>query len=199
MLASLFFISSFLVQAEEDNTQTGEEENYTTAYISDNLFIYMHAGPGNNYRILGSINAGDDVKMTGEVENGYTQIIDLKKRVTWVESKYVSTTPGLRSAIAELNSKLANHEDSNQAIVSDLEQANNDLAKLSQKNSQLTNEISALKQTLAKTESQLSNQDLDLKKEYFFNGAIVLAVGLLLGLVIPRLSVRKKASMESWK
>ncbi|MCO4797838.1 MAG: TIGR04211 family SH3 domain-containing protein [Colwelliaceae bacterium] len=198
LLISLLFISSFLIQAEEETTQT-VDDNHIAAYISDDLFIYMHAGPGNNYRILGSINAGDEVKMTGEVENGYTQITDNKKRVTWVETKYVSTNPGLRAAIAELNSKLANNENNNQQISIDLEQANTDIAQYNERNTILTNEITELKQKLTQTESQLSNQDLDLKKEYFFNGAIVLVIGLILGLVLPRLSVRKKGSMESWK
>ena len=198
LLASLLLISNFFSYAEEETTQT-TGENLTPAYISDDLFIYMHAGPGNNYRILGSINAGDEVSMTGESANGYTQIIDSKNRETWVESKYVSTTPGIRAAIAELNGKLASNEDSSLQLSSELTQANNDISQLTENNNQLTNEITSLKTQLAKTESQLSNQDLDLKKEYFFNGAIVLAIGLFLGLVLPRLSVRKKGSMESWK
>lgn len=71
--------------------------------------------------------------------------------------------------------------------------------EINEKNASLISEITILKKQLLYTQSQLSNQDLDLKKEYFFNGAIVLAIGLLLGIILPRLSVRKKASMESWK
>ena len=126
LLASLLLISNFFSYAEEETTQT-TGENLTPAYISDDLFIYMHAGPGNNYRILGSINAGDEVSMTGESANGYTQIIDSKNRETWVESKYVSTTPGIRAAIAELNGKLASNEDSSLQLSSELTQANNQL------------------------------------------------------------------------
>ncbi|MDG1752372.1 MAG: hypothetical protein P8I03_12025, partial [Thalassotalea sp.] len=84
-------------------------------------------------------------------------------------------------------------------VSSDLEQANSDISQLTDNNSQLTSEITSLKTQLAQTESQLSNQDLDLKKEYFFNGAIVLAIGLIFGLVLPRLTARKKGSMENWK
>jgi SH3 domain protein len=198
-LFAVFCISSsFVTNAAEETTQI-KEENLTPVYISDDLFIYMHAGPGNNYRILGTINAGDEVKSPGEAQNGYTKIVDSKNRETWVESKYVSITPGLRSAIAELNSKLANNEDSNQQISGSLEQANSDNFQLNEKNAKLTNQISSLKRELSQTQSQLSNQDLDLKKEYFFNGAIVLFFGLLLGIVIPKLSVRKKASMDNWK
>lgn len=30
-------------------------------YISDELFTYMHSGPGTQFRILGSIDAGEKV------------------------------------------------------------------------------------------------------------------------------------------
>lgn len=198
MLVSLILMISTLVQAEETDQQLSDE-NLTTAYISDDLFIYMHAGAGNNYRILGSINAGDEVKLTGEVDNGYTQIVDNKNRHTWVESKYVSTTPGLRVIIAELNTKLANNEDNSQQIATDLTLAQAEITQLTEQAELLNGEISSLKTQLSQTQSKLSNQDLDLKKEYFFNGAIVLAIGLFLGLILPRLSVRKKSSMASWK
>lgn len=197
LLASFLFISSFNAFSEE-TTQTNEE-NRTLAYISDDLFIYMHAGPGNNYRILGSITAGEEVSLTGKSANDYTEIIDNKNRVTWVESKYVSTTPGLRVAIAELNGKLANSEENSLKISADLAQANNNISQLTADNSQLSSELTALRKQLTQTQSQLSNQDLAIKKEYFFNGAIVLVIGLILGLVLPRLSARKKGSMESWK
>ncbi|MGO1296709.1 MAG: TIGR04211 family SH3 domain-containing protein, partial [Vibrio sp.] len=35
-------------------------------YISDELFTYMHSGPTNKYRIIGSVNAGEKVKILDE-------------------------------------------------------------------------------------------------------------------------------------
>ncbi len=32
-------------------------------YISDNLFTYMHRGPGTQFRIMGSVNAGTKVTL----------------------------------------------------------------------------------------------------------------------------------------
>lgn len=45
-------------------------------YIADKLFTYMHSGPSNQYRILGSIDAGEKVKLI-EVnkESGYSQLL----------------------------------------------------------------------------------------------------------------------------
>ncbi|GLX79556.1 signal transduction protein [Thalassotalea insulae] len=197
LLASVLIATSFIGHAEE--TEQTIDDNFTTAYISDDLFIYMHAGPGNNYRILGSINAGDEIKLTGKQENGYYQIIDTKERATWVEAKYVSTKPGLRVMIAELNTKLADSEDINLQTTSDLATANREIVKLSEQTKQLNQQISQLTQELTETTSQLSTQDMAIKKEYFFNGAIVLGIGLLFGLILPRLAARKKSSMDSWK
>jgi len=197
LLTSLILFSSASTFAQE--SQQTQQDNLTTAYISDDLLIYMHAGPGNNYRILGSINAGDEIKLTGNVENSYTEVVDTKDRTTWIESRYVSTTPGLRVVIAELNSKLANSEESNQTASNEIERAQNEMAQLKNQTKQLNNQISTLKKQLAHSESQLSNQDMDIKKEYFFNGAIVLGLGLILGLIIPRISIRKKSSMANWK
>ncbi len=198
MLAGLVVICSFISQAEESATQTADD-NLQTAYISDDLFIYMHAGPGNNYRILGSINSGEEVKLTGQASNDYTQIIDNKGRSTWVESKYVSEKPGLRVIIAELNAKLADSEDNSTQVSDELTQANNEISQLNEQTEQLNQKITTLTRELATTQSKLSNQDLDLKKEYCFNGAIVLGIGLLLGLILPRLSLRKKSNMDNWK
>ena len=51
---------------------------------------------------------------------------------------------------------------------------------------------------LTQTKSQLKNQDTDIKKQWFFNGAIVLGIGLLFGLILPRLFSKRKANMENW-
>jgi SH3 domain protein len=173
--------------------------NLASGYISDDLFIYMHSGAGNNYRILGSINSGTEIKVTGNIENDYTEIIDEKNRNVWVESKYVSLKPGLRFVIAELNEKLANTTSNTDNMSEELSQARNIIENLSSEKAKLNNEISQLNKTLITTQSKLKDQDTNIKKEWFFNGAIVLVIGLILGLIIPRLAGRRKGSMDNWK
>jgi SH3 domain protein len=193
LLVGLTLSLSFPLLAEETPA------NLPSGYISDDLFIYMHSGAGNNYRILGSINSGTQIKVTGKQANEYTEIIDEKNRNVWVESKYVSLKPGLRFVIAELNERLANTTSNTDSMSQELTQAKNTVEKLSIEKSQLTSEISQLNKTLIATQAKLKDQDTNIKKEWFFNGAIVLVIGLLLGLIIPRLSVRRKGSMDNWK
>jgi SH3 domain protein len=193
LLVGLALSLSFSLLAED------APSNLDSGYISDDLFIYMHSGAGNNYRILGSINSGTEVKVTGQYENDYTEIIDDKNRNVWVESKYISLKPGLRFVIAELNERLANTTSNTDSMSEELAQAKNTIENLSSEKAQLNNEISQLNKTLMVTRSKLKDQDTNIKKEWFFNGAIVLVIGLLLGLILPRLAARRKGSMDNWK
>ncbi len=193
LFAIAFTALSFAASAQQ------EPSTLTDGYISDELFIYMHSGAGNNYRIVGSINAGTQVKLTGEQRNGYTEIIDDKERAAWVEDKFVSEKPGLRFVVAELNGQLAENSDIESTLKSQLDEQQVRLTDAESKNVELTNQITALESQLSTTQAKLSSQDLDIKKEWFFNGAIVMGIGLILGLLLPRLASRRKSSMDSWK
>lgn len=190
---AFFIISSsiFALQSAQANTTQG--------YISDELPLFVHSGPGKNYRILGTVTSGAEIQITGNSKEDYSEIIDEKGRTVWLESKYVSTKPGLRVVIAQLNSKLADLEGNSSAISESLLRANKKVDELSSDKTQLNNEISSLNKTLSEVQLKLKDQDTNIKKEWFFNGAIVLCIGLVLGLILPRLSSNKKNSMSSWK
>lgn len=175
-----------------------QESSYTDGYISDDLFIYMHAGPGTNYRILGTVIAGTQVKVTGESSNDYSEVIDEKGRKTWVETKYVNDKPGIRFAVAELNSQLTNASSTESSLNTELERTKVVLSEVQEKNNQLTNQLTQLNNELSSTKLQLKSQDVDIQKEWFFNGAIVLAIGLILGLLIPIVSSRKRKA-DTWR
>jgi SH3 domain protein len=174
------------------------ENDITTGYISENLFVYMHSGAGKNYRILGTINSGETVQLTGENDNEYSQVITNAEKTGWIESQYVSTKPGMRYVIADLNEKLAGFQGQSDNSTIQLESSRAQVETLKNERSDLQNAITALNMELAQTKSQLKNQDTDIKKQWFFNGAIVLGIGLFLGLVLPRIFSKRKSKMENW-
>ena len=61
-----------------------------TRYISDDVYIYLHGGPGTQFRILGSIEAGQEVTSLKETQGDYSKIVDHKGREGWVQSKMLS-------------------------------------------------------------------------------------------------------------
>lgn len=189
---TLALTCSLLVQAEESTP-------LTQAFIIDELSIYMHAGPGTNYRILGTINAGAEIKTTGLTEKDYSEIIDDKDKKTWVESKYITKNPGLRFVAAELNGKIASADDFASQLDGEVNALKSTIANLQKENKQLTSESKKLKTTLANTSNKLKGQDTSIKKQWFFNGAIVLGFGLILGLILPRFFSRRRSNMDNWQ
>lgn len=178
---------------------TAEENNYQQGYISDDLFIYMHAGPGTNYRILGTITAGSEIKITGKVDNEYSEIIDDKSRATWVETKYLTTKAGIRFVVADLNGKIANSSDFTSQLDGEVNALKSKLNVLTNEKKKLADELNTVKTTLEDTRAKVKDQDTNIKKQWFFNGALVLGIGLLLGLLLPKLLNRRRgSSMESW-
>ena len=174
------------------------DSNYNQGYISDELFIYMHTGPGKKFRILGTINAGSKVQITGSVDGGYSEIIDNKDRTAWVESKYVTTQPGLRFVVAELNGKIATSSDYSSQLDGEVNELKSKVNLLTNDKKKLSAELQKLTATLEKTQTKIKDQDTNIKKQWFFNGALVLGVGLILGLILPRLFARRRGSMDSW-
>jgi SH3 domain protein len=174
------------------------ENNYKQGYISDELPIYMHAGPGTNYKILGTILAGSEIKITSSEDNGYSEIIDKKNRIAWVESKYVSTKAGLRFVVAELKGKISNSSDFTNQLDGEVNELKSKVNSLTNDKKKLSTELKQLTETLAKTRTKIKDQDTNIKKQWFFTGAIVLGFGLILGLIIPRFFSRRRGSMESW-
>ncbi len=185
----VIFIAAFSVQAEE--TQQ--------AYISDDLNIFMHAGPGTNYRILGTINAGAQIQTTGKSSNNYSEIIDEKNRITWVESKHITNQPGLRFVVADLNGKLASSGDYSAQLDGEVNELKNTLDLIGQEKEKLEIELKQIQLQLEQAKSKVKDQDTNIKKQWFFNGAIVLGVGLFLGLILPKLFTRRRSSMDSWE
>jgi SH3 domain protein len=165
-------------------TAQAAENNYKQGYISDKLFIYMHAGPGTNYRILGTIIAGSEVKITGVEDNGY--------------SEYVSTKAGLRFVVAKLNEKIANSSDFTSQLDGEVNELKSKVNLLTNDKKKLSTKLKKMTETLAKTQSKIKDQDTNIKKQWFFTGALVLGIGVILGLILPRFFSRRRSAMDSW-
>ena len=180
-------------QAQEARSSKNQQ-----GFISDDLSIYMHTGPGTNYRILGTIIAGTEIKITGKSEKGYSEIIDDKSRNTWIETKYLSTKPGLRFVVDELNGKIANSSNYTNQLDGEVNELRSSVEILTKDKNKLLTQLKQVERQLKITTSKVKDQDTKILTQRFYNGAIVLSVGLLLGLILPRFFARRKSSMDSW-
>ncbi|ENL3530781.1 TIGR04211 family SH3 domain-containing protein [Vibrio cholerae] len=179
-------------------------------YIADKLFTYMHSGPSNQYRILGSIDAGEKVKLI-EVnkESGYSHIADERGRTGWVESRFitreVSNTlrlPALEKELEEVKKLLANarqNADSEQAgLAESLELRNQQIADLERNYADISKQLTDSQNETRELRSKLDTQKEDLLLKYFTYGGGVAGIGLLLGLVLPHIIPRRKRHPAGW-
>ncbi|WP_261594410.1 TIGR04211 family SH3 domain-containing protein [Pseudoalteromonas holothuriae] len=198
VLPTLLVLCSHFSVAQTDDEQVlaqaaaSTEQSANIGYIVDNLFIYMHSGPGKNYRILGSVDAGTPVTITSEIQEEFIQILDDKGRETWVEAKFVSTQPGLKQQLQQANETLKNSQievDTLRDELPLLQQANNDLLADNQRLQQSIDELqtSLNEQRQASTNKKQKEQHLMLT----YGGAIALA-GLLFGVILTLLLSRRK-------
>ncbi|TFH91691.1 TIGR04211 family SH3 domain-containing protein [Vibrio ouci] len=179
-------------------------------YISDKLFTYMHAGPSNQFRIIGSVDAGDKVRLlTSNKDTGYTQVQDNKGRKGWVESRFVTNQesmalrlPKLEKELSEVKAKLNNARSSadqeKAGLVDSLETRNRQIGELEQGYSEMSQQLSASQEEVRKLRAKLDTQKDDLLLKYFMYGGGVAGIGLLLGLILPHIMPRRKRSPSGW-
>ncbi|HGP6474461.1 TPA: TIGR04211 family SH3 domain-containing protein [Vibrio cholerae] len=179
-------------------------------YIADKLFTYMHSGPSNQYRILGSIDAGEKVKLI-EVnkESGYSHIADERGRTGWVESRFitreVSNTlrlPALEKELEEVKKLLANarqNADSEKAgLAESLELRNQQIADLERNYADISKQLTDSQSEIRELRAKLDTQKEDLLLKYFTYGGGGAGIGLLLGLVLPHIIPRRKRHPAGW-
>lgn len=180
-------------------------------YIADKLFTYMHSGPNNQYRIVGSIDAGDKVQLLStNRETGYSQIQDNRGRKGWVESKFITSKesmalrlPKLEQELAETKEKLAsarsNSDQEKAGLIDSLETRNRQISELEQSYSDMSTQLSSAQEEVRSLRAKLDTQKDDLLLKYFMYGGGVAGLGLLFGLILPHIIPRKKRSPSGWE
>lgn len=175
-----------------------------TRYVSDDLHTFLHSGPGTKYKIIGSVNTGEHIKVI-QTNSGFTQVRDSKGRSGWINSKYVSNKLGLKERLpkleiqlTKLNTQLNTAKDkANKEKVSleeNLESHSSQVSELQKRNSTLNKELQEIQSLNRNLNAKLDTQKNDLLMRWFSYGGMVGGIGLLLGLVLPSLipSRRKK-------
>ncbi len=179
-------------------------------YIADELFTYMHSGPSNQYRIIGSIDAGEKIQLIStNKETDYSEIVDSRGRKGWVESRFVTRTvsmavrlPQLEKELAQVKSQLATARetaDSEKAgLAESLEVRNQQISELEQNYSEISKQLTSSQTEIRELRAKLDTQKEDLLLKYFMYGGGVAGGGLLLGLILPHIMPRRKRNPAGW-
>ena len=173
-------------------------------YVSDELNTWVSSGPGDNYRLVGTVNAGEEVVLlqTNEASN-YAQVRDSSGRTAWIPLKELNTQPSLRTRVPELENqvktltdKLNNIDNTWNQRTADMQQkvAGSDgvINSLKEENQKLKNELIVAQKKVNAANLQLDDKQRTIIMQWFMYGGGVLGAGLFLGLVLPHLIPRRK-------
>lgn len=179
-----------------------------TQYVTENLNTYLRKGAGDQFKISGTVQAGERVSVLDRKER-YVLIRDSKNREGWILNSELTSTPSskelapkLQQQVEELTLKLNRIDSDWQQRTVEMqrraEQANQQSSTLLDQNAQLKRELDILKNKNRDLEALQDAQSREIMIQYFIYGGSVLGVGLLLGLIIPLFFPRRRNSNRGW-
>lgn len=177
-------------------------------YITENLSTYLRKGPGDQFKLAGTITAGEQVTVLDRKER-YTLIRDSKNREGWILTSEVTSTPSaklltpqLQQQVQELSAKLSNIDKDWQQRTIEMQrraqQADRQSSELLEQNALLKRELEIIKNKNRDLEALQNAETREIMIQYFIYGGSVLGLGLLLGLLIPVLLPRRRQS-NGWR
>lgn len=173
-------------------------------YVSDELNTWVRSGPGDNYRLLGTVNAGEEVTLLqSNEETKYGQVRDSNGRTSWIPLAQLSATPSLRTRVPDLEKqvkdltdKLTNIDTTWNQRTAEMQQkvAQSDsvINGLKDENQQLKNQLIVAKKKVDAANVQLDDKQRAIIMQWFMYGGGVLGVGLLFGLLLPHMIPSRK-------
>lgn len=173
-------------------------------FVSDELNTWVRSGPGDNYRLVGTINAGEEVSLLQTDNNTqYGQVRDSSGRTAWIPLKELSTEPSLRTRVPDLENQVKTLTDKLNNIDATWNQRTADMQKkvaesdgvinsLKDDNQKLKNELIVAQKKVNAANLQLDDKQRTIIMQWFMYGGGVLGVGLVLGLALPHLVPSRK-------
>lgn len=178
-------------------------------YISDDIYVFLLAGPGTQYRITGTVKVGEKIN-TLKLDNK-TKFMKVKTKagkVGWVKSSELQQGLPAKTRLPVLQKQLKNTQKRLRTIDQDNKKDQSDnITQLSTQETlikNLRNDKVSLQETITSLEAR--NLELDLlqdtkedriQMEWMINGGAVLFFGLILGLILP-LMPRRKKNKNKW-
>ncbi|SHI22916.1 TIGR04211 family SH3 domain-containing protein [Ferrimonas marina] len=163
--------------------------------VSEDIYIYLLAGPSTQYRTLGSINAGEAITVTGERQGNYAKITDDRGRTGWVEAKFIAEGPSFRTQLPELQQALAQTRSQLQRVTEERDALQQQTSEQQQASSSQARELTETQQENERLKAEVSKLKNDERFIWLSQGGMIAGAGLLVGLILaylPRPKRRKR-------
>jgi len=167
-------------------------------YISDNVFLYILNGPGTDYRILGSIEAGQPITLLGETQGDYSKIVDHKGREGWVQTNLISSTPSFREQVSTLTNELNEAKAKLAEVLSSTDNHTDEVAELKAKLNEAETMLSKTTQERDSLKVTVDRSAQDAQFALWREGGLIAAAGLVVGVILVYLPRPQRRNKKRW-
>lgn len=169
-----------------------------TRYISDDVFLFLHGGPGTQFRILGSIEAGQEISALGETQGDYTKIIDHKGREGWVETKMINAQKSFRNQLPEVQAELTKTKAELKQVLESSDTNEQDLQRMKSLLAQAEKSLAQASQERDKATYKLTNIQKNERFQMWQEGSFIAVIGLLIGVILVYLPRPSRKQKNRW-
>ncbi|MTD37999.1 SH3 domain-containing protein [Erwinia sp. CPCC 100877] len=171
-------------------------------FVSDELTTWIRSGPGDNYRLVGTVNAGDEVVLL-QTNGKYAQIREADGRTAWIPTDQLKSKPSLRTRVPDLENQVKTLTDKLNNIDATWNQRTADMQQkvaksdgiingLKEENQKLKNQLVIAQKKVNAANIQLDDKQRTIIMQWFMYGGGVAGIGLLLGLLLPHMIPSRK-------
>jgi len=155
-------------------------------WVRGNIRLNLRSGAGTQFKILGSIETGDEMRILTRGES-WTRVRSAEGKTGWIPAGYLETEPPPTLRLAQLEIETT-------TLHTQLEEIRSEAAQLRESNVTLGSTDSGQREQIESL--KIENYELRAGSRYqeWITGGLILASGMILGSLLHRNSTRRPSS-----
>jgi SH3 domain protein len=187
-------------------------------YATDSCTAPVQSGPAPGYKIVRMISSGTSLDILEPNSKGYTKVRTPDGTIGWMMSEYLMEQPSARNRVTQFETRITTLENENKILKGENEELNITRENSNRCGQELANVRHTASKTLAideenrriqqeieisrKRQEQLESENTTLRdqsnRNWFLTGAGTALGGLVCGLVLPHLSMKRRRRWDQF-